>query len=94
MPLNVSKWFQTTKVSEKSYFHILTLQEAVHFLNKSVQLLSENGNFSTAARLIKDIAELFEREASFKDAAIQYEKAADMFNTEDVKSYILKSFFY
>jgi alpha-soluble NSF attachment protein len=61
--------------------------EAATYLTKSVQLLSENGNFSTAARLVKDMAELFEKDSSYKEAAEQYEKAADMFNTEDVAMY-------
>ncbi|CAM8893660.1 unnamed protein product [Rhodiola kirilowii] len=60
------------------------LKEAVSCLEQAVNSFLDNGRISMAARYEKEIAELYEQEQNFEQSMEYYEKAADLFQGEDV----------
>ncbi|CAM8988089.1 unnamed protein product [Rhodiola kirilowii] len=60
------------------------IKEAVSCLAQAVNSFLDNGRISMAARYEKEIAELYEQDQNFEQAMEYYEKAADLFQGEDV----------
>lgn len=57
--------------------------EAVEYLQRAVDMLTDEGRFSMAAKYHKDIAEIYETELlDNSKAATHYERAADIYETE------------
>eukprot|EP00270_Netrium_digitus_P001904 TRINITY_DN12107_c0_g1_i1.p1 TRINITY_DN12107_c0_g1~~TRINITY_DN12107_c0_g1_i1.p1 ORF type:complete len:291 (-),score=84.92 TRINITY_DN12107_c0_g1_i1:203-1075(-) len=59
---------------------------AVECLTQAVDLFIENGRLSMAARHSKDIAEVFEKEENVDQAVIWFDKAADLYQSENANS--------
>ncbi|GAB4832018.1 hypothetical protein Ancab_006035 [Ancistrocladus abbreviatus] len=58
-------------------------QEAVSFLEQSVNLFLHMGRLNMAARYGKEIAEIYESEQNFAQAIVYFEKSADLFQSEE-----------
>ncbi|KAF5747062.1 alpha-soluble NSF attachment protein 2 [Tripterygium wilfordii] len=58
--------------------------EAISCLEQAVNLMCDIGRLSMAARYYKEIAELYESEQNIEQAIVNYERAADMFQSEEV----------
>ncbi len=65
------------------YSHNNTIVDTSSLLNRAVKYFLEDGNFARAAKHLKDIGELWEKEANYTEALQYYEQAADYFNQED-----------
>ncbi|KAG5533588.1 hypothetical protein RHGRI_027690 [Rhododendron griersonianum] len=59
-------------------------KESISCLEQAVYLFLEIGRLSMSARYYKDIAELYEAEHNFEKAIVYYERAADLFQSEEV----------
>ncbi|KAG9448868.1 hypothetical protein H6P81_008833 [Aristolochia fimbriata] len=59
-------------------------QEAISCLNNAVNLFLEIGRLNMAARYCKEIGELYEQEQNFEQAMNFLERAADLFQSEEV----------
>ncbi|GMP96962.1 hypothetical protein CsSME_00045387 [Camellia sinensis var. sinensis] len=59
-------------------------KETISCLEQAVNMFKEIGRLNMAARYYKEIAESYEAEQNFKQAIFYYEKAADLFQSEDV----------
>lgn len=59
-------------------------KEAVSCLEQSVNSFLEIGRLNMAARYCKEIAEIYENEQELEKAVIWFEKAADLFQSEEV----------
>ncbi|KAK1377904.1 Alpha-soluble NSF attachment protein [Heracleum sosnowskyi] len=60
--------------------------EAITCLEQAVNLFMEIGRLNMSARYYKEIAELCEQEQNLEQAMNFYDKAADLFQSEDVSS--------
>ncbi|GAB2257623.1 hypothetical protein Droror1_Dr00013783 [Drosera rotundifolia] len=58
--------------------------QAISSLVQAVNIFSEIGRFSMAARYCKDIGELYEQVQNFEQAIVYYERAAEFFQGEEV----------
>ncbi|GAB4856277.1 hypothetical protein Ancab_014205 [Ancistrocladus abbreviatus] len=58
--------------------------KAISSLEQAVNLFSEIGRFSMAARYCKDIGELYEQEQNLEQAIVYNERAAELFQGEEV----------
>lgn len=66
---------------------IFYVTEAAACLEKAIDICTDMGRFSMAAKHYQNIAEMYETEAVDLERAINnYEKAADYFMTEENKS--------
>ncbi|XP_068647550.1 alpha-soluble NSF attachment protein-like [Aristolochia californica] len=61
-------------------------QEAISCLNNAVNLFLEIGRLNMAARYCKEIGELYEKEQNFEQAMNFLERAADLFQSEEVNT--------
>lgn len=61
--------------------------EAVVVFKKAIDLLCDAGRLTPAAKVSKEIAEIFEGENSIPEALECYEQAAELFTMEDAKSH-------
>uniref|UniRef100_A0A5B7ADK8 Putative alpha-soluble NSF attachment protein-like n=2 Tax=Davidia involucrata TaxID=16924 RepID=A0A5B7ADK8_DAVIN len=59
-------------------------KESISCLEQAVNLFLDIGRLNMSARYYKEIAELNETEQNFEQAIVYYEKAADLFQSEDV----------
>ncbi|KAA8534009.1 hypothetical protein F0562_031526 [Nyssa sinensis] len=59
-------------------------KESISCLEQAVNLFLDIGRLNMSARYYKEIAELYEAEQNFEQAIVYYEKAADLFQSEDV----------
>ncbi|GJW94511.1 alpha-soluble NSF attachment protein-like protein [Tanacetum coccineum] len=59
-------------------------KECIACLEQSLNLFMENGRLSMSARYCKEIAELYEQEQNLEQAIAYYDKAADLFQGEEV----------
>lgn len=59
-------------------------KEAISCLEQAVNMFCDIGRLSMAARYYKEIAELYESEHNIEQAIVFFEKAADMFQNEEV----------
>ncbi|KAL5991775.1 hypothetical protein ACLOJK_012686 [Asimina triloba] len=59
-------------------------QEAISCLNQAMNFFLEIGRLNMAARHCKDIAELYEQEQNFVPSMDYFERAADLFQSEEV----------
>ncbi|CAL5322774.1 hypothetical protein ACSBR2_007863 [Camellia fascicularis] len=59
-------------------------KETISCLEQAVNMFKEIGRLNMAARYYKEIAESYEAEQNFEQAIFYYEKAADLFQSEDV----------
>ncbi|XP_052196374.1 alpha-soluble NSF attachment protein-like [Diospyros lotus] len=59
-------------------------KESISCLEQSVNLFLEIGRLNMAARYYKEIAELYEGEQNFEQSIVYYERAADLFQSEEV----------
>ncbi|XP_060172827.1 alpha-soluble NSF attachment protein-like [Lycium barbarum] len=59
-------------------------KEAISCLGQAVNIFLEIGRLSMSARYYKEVAELYEQEQNLEQAIVFYEKAADLFQSEDV----------
>ncbi|KAL1559292.1 alpha-soluble NSF attachment protein-like [Salvia divinorum] len=60
------------------------IRESISCLEQSVNLFLDIGRLNMSARYYKEIAELHEQEQNFEQAIDYYERAADLFQSEDV----------
>ncbi|XP_047953704.1 alpha-soluble NSF attachment protein-like, partial [Salvia hispanica] len=60
------------------------IRESISCLEQSVNLFLDMGRLNMCARYYKEIAELYEQEQNFEQAIVYYERAADLFQSEDV----------
>ncbi|KAI3748896.1 hypothetical protein L6452_12310 [Arctium lappa] len=60
--------------------------ECVSHLEKALNLFMEIGRLSMSARYCKEIAELYEQEENLKQAMVYYDKAADLYQGEEVNT--------
>ncbi|XP_059649294.1 alpha-soluble NSF attachment protein-like isoform X1 [Cornus florida] len=58
--------------------------ESINCLEQAVNQFLEIGRLNMSARYYKEIAELYEAEQNFEQAIVYFEKAADLFQSEDV----------
>ncbi|KAK9699968.1 hypothetical protein RND81_08G207800 [Saponaria officinalis] len=63
-----------------------SMKEAASCLEQSVNCFLEIGRLSMAARYCKEIAELYEGDQNLDQAILWYEKAADLFQSEEVST--------
>ncbi|KAH7855880.1 hypothetical protein Vadar_029996 [Vaccinium darrowii] len=61
-------------------------KESVSCLDQAVNMFMEIGRLNMAARYYKEIAELCESDQNFEQAIVYYERAADLFQSEEVTS--------
>ncbi|KAE9465141.1 hypothetical protein C3L33_02951, partial [Rhododendron williamsianum] len=61
-------------------------KESISCLEQAVNVFMEIGRLSMAARYYKEIAELCESDQNFELAIVYYERAADLFQSEEVTS--------
>ncbi|KAH9767346.1 hypothetical protein WN944_018111 [Citrus x changshan-huyou] len=59
-------------------------KEAISCLEQAVNMFCDIGRLSMAARYYKEIAELYESEHNIEQTIVFFEKAADMFQNEEV----------
>ncbi|XP_059627919.1 alpha-soluble NSF attachment protein-like [Cornus florida] len=59
-------------------------KESINCLEQAVNQFLEIGRLNMSARYYKEIAELYEAEHNFEQAIVYFEKAADLFQSEDV----------
>nr|WJV41845.1 alpha-soluble NSF attachment protein [Phlomoides rotata] len=60
------------------------IKESISCLEQSVNLFLEIGRLNMSARYYKEIAELHEQEQNLEQAIVYYERAADLFQSEEV----------
>ncbi|XP_071732267.1 alpha-soluble NSF attachment protein-like [Rutidosis leptorrhynchoides] len=60
--------------------------ECVSRLEQALEIFMELGRLSMSARYCKEIAELYEKERNLEKAMVYYEKAADLYQGEEVSS--------
>ncbi|KVI09996.1 NSF attachment protein [Cynara cardunculus var. scolymus] len=60
--------------------------KCVSHLEKALNLFMEIGRLSMSARYCKEIAELYEQEENLKQAMVYYDKAADLYQGEEVNT--------
>ncbi|KAF5752606.1 Alpha-soluble NSF attachment protein 2 [Tripterygium wilfordii] len=60
--------------------------EAISCLEHAVNLFCDIGRLSMAARYFKEIAEFYESEQNIEQAIVYFERAADMFQSEEVST--------
>lgn len=60
--------------------------EAVSYYNKAVDILSRSGRIGMAAKLRKQIAEIYEQDENLELAYVNYEQAADLFEMDNTDS--------
>ncbi|CAA0834448.1 Alpha-soluble NSF attachment protein 2 [Striga hermonthica] len=58
-------------------------KESISCLEESVNLFMDIGRLNMCARYYKEIAELYEQEQNLEQAIVYYEKAVDLFQSED-----------
>ncbi|KVI12079.1 alpha-soluble NSF attachment protein-like [Cynara cardunculus var. scolymus] len=59
-------------------------KECIAHLEQALNIFMEIGRLSMAARYCKEIAELYEQEQNLEQAIVYYDKAADLFQGEEV----------
>ncbi|XP_052186582.1 alpha-soluble NSF attachment protein [Diospyros lotus] len=59
-------------------------KESISCLEQSINLFLEIGRLNMSARYYKEIAELYEGEQNFEQSIVYYERAADLFQSEEV----------
>lgn len=62
----------------------ISVQDAAHSLNQAVSLFMEIGRLNMAARYCKEIGEIYEQEQDLEKAMDYLERAADLFQSEEV----------
>ncbi|KAL3524030.1 hypothetical protein ACH5RR_016864 [Cinchona calisaya] len=62
------------------------IRESISCLEQSVNLFLEIGRLNMSARYYKEIAELYEQEQNLEQAIVYYERATDLFQSEDVNT--------
>ncbi|KAG1331482.1 Alpha-soluble NSF attachment protein [Cocos nucifera] len=62
----------------------ISVQDATWSLNQAVNLFLEIGRLNMAARYCKELGELYEQEQDFEKAMDYFERAADLFESEEV----------
>ncbi|KAH7664704.1 NSF attachment protein [Dioscorea alata] len=62
----------------------ISAQDAAESLNQAVNLFLEIGRLNMAARYCKELGEIYEQEQSFDKAIDYFERAADLFQSEEV----------
>ncbi|KAL3650325.1 hypothetical protein CASFOL_006728 [Castilleja foliolosa] len=60
------------------------IKESISCLEQSVNMFLDIGRHNMSARYYKEIAELYEQEHNLEQAIVYYERAADLFSSEDV----------
>ncbi|XP_057475444.1 alpha-soluble NSF attachment protein-like [Actinidia eriantha] len=60
--------------------------ESISCLEQAVNLFLEIGRLNMSARYYKEIAELYEANQSFEKAIVYYERAADLYHSEEASS--------
>jgi alpha-soluble NSF attachment protein len=61
-------------------------RESIDLLQQAVEVYTDGGRFSMAAKIQKDIAEMLEAEMDFENAMTAYQLAADYYEGENAKS--------
>ncbi|KAH0462524.1 hypothetical protein IEQ34_010099 [Dendrobium chrysotoxum] len=62
----------------------ISAQEAAQCLNQAVNLFLDIGRLNMAARYYKELAEIYEQEQDLEKAMDYFERAADLFQSEEV----------
>lgn len=61
-----------------------TVKEAISCLERAIDMFLDIGRLNMAARYYKEIAELYESEQNYEQSIVNYEKAAELFQSEEV----------
>ncbi|KZV22774.1 alpha-soluble NSF attachment protein [Dorcoceras hygrometricum] len=61
-------------------------KESISCLQQAVNLFLDIGRLNMSARYYKEIAELYEQEENLEQAIVNYERAADLFQSEEVST--------
>jgi alpha-soluble NSF attachment protein len=72
--------------ASKSYKMADNSKLSEHYLKLAIELWTQDGKFSMAAKATKDLAEDFEGEGVFDQAAIMYQQSADFYDNADSPS--------
>ncbi|KAJ3693329.1 hypothetical protein LUZ60_008809 [Juncus effusus] len=64
----------------------ISITDAAQALNQAVNIFLEIGRLNMAARYCKDLGEMYEQDQKLEKSMEYFEKAADLFSTEDVSS--------
>ncbi|CAI9091810.1 OLC1v1026929C1 [Oldenlandia corymbosa var. corymbosa] len=62
------------------------IRESISCLEQAVNMFMDIGRLNMSARYYKEIAELYEQDQDLEKAIVYYEKAADLFQSEDVNT--------
>ncbi|KAJ8510937.1 hypothetical protein OPV22_001371 [Ensete ventricosum] len=74
----------STFVNAANCYKKISLQDAAESLNQAVNLFLEIGRLNMAARYCKELGELYELEQNPEKAMDYFERAADLFQSEEV----------
>ncbi|XP_009384250.2 alpha-soluble NSF attachment protein-like [Musa acuminata AAA Group] len=74
----------STYVNAANCYKKISLQDAAESLNQAVNLFLEIGRLNMAARYCKELGELYEQEQNPEKAMDYFERAADLFQSEEV----------
>ncbi|KAG6513480.1 alpha-soluble NSF attachment protein-like [Zingiber officinale] len=74
----------TSYVDAANCYKKISIQDAAESLNQAVNLFLEIGRLNMAARYCKELGELYEQEQDLEKAIVYFERAADLFQSEEV----------
>lgn len=83
LALNSSYEAATSFVDAANCFKKEDTDKAIESFKEAVILYSESGKFASAAKIEKELAELYESQMNTTDALEHYQKAADLFESEE-----------
>ncbi|KAL8517134.1 hypothetical protein ACS0TY_015377 [Phlomoides rotata] len=73
-------------VDSANCYKKISPKQAISCFDQAVNIYLEIGRVNMAARYCKEIAELYEQEQNFDQSITYFERAADLFQTEEVSS--------
>ncbi|XP_057808253.1 alpha-soluble NSF attachment protein-like [Salvia miltiorrhiza] len=73
-------------VDSASCYKKISPKQAISSLDQAVNLLLEINRFNMAAKYCKEIGELYEQERNMDQAITYFERAADLYQTEEVNT--------
>ncbi|KAG6509750.1 alpha-soluble NSF attachment protein-like [Zingiber officinale] len=74
----------TSYVDAANCYKKISIQDAAESLNQAVNLFLEIGRLNMAARYCKELGELYEQAQDLEKAIVYFERAADLFQSEEV----------
>eukprot|EP00899_Mesostigma_viride_P012673 jgi/Mesvir1/21406/Mv20883-RA.1 len=74
-------------VDAASAYKKVNTEDAIRCLNKAVEYFTEMGRLGMAAKNLRDIGEILEKEERYEEAIDKYEGAAELYSGEDSQSH-------